>query len=158
MLKSIISILLVFTSACSSPLSKADRLSQEDDIREAIFRYQFNHNASGQQKNASFYCLSVGENHNDPTDELLKRFADHKPPVRKVSDCQVHPFTGVSDNRTGTRGLILRVSGITWISDKKVKAEGGYYEGSLSSSGNTYTVIKEHGKWTVSHDRMKWIS
>jgi hypothetical protein len=158
MLKSILPVLLVFTSACSSPLSKADRLSQEDDIREAIFRHQFTHNASGQQKHARFYCLSVGENDNDPTDELLKRFADHKPPVLKRSDCHVHPFTGVSNNRTGTRSLIFRVSGITWISDKKVKAEGGYYEDGLSSSGNIYTVTKQHRKWMVSDDQMKWIS
>jgi hypothetical protein len=39
-----------------------------------------------------------------------------------------------------------------------VKVEGGYYEGNLSSSGNTYTVKMENGKWAVTNDEMHWIS
>jgi hypothetical protein len=133
------------------------RLQVEDDIREAVFRYQFQHNASGQQKQAGVYCLSVGEK-TDPSDELIKRFAENKPPVHKISECTVGPFDGVVDQRTHTRGLVFRVGAITWISETEVEATGGYYEGGLSSSGNTYTVRKRLGKWTVTKDKMNWIS
>ena len=154
----ILPMLLAFTSGCASIASGAPRLSQEDNIREAVFRYQFNHNASGQQQRAAFYCLAVGEKRSDPSDEFMKRFADHKPPVRKVSECQIDPSKGVIDKRTGTSGLVFRVTGITWISDSEVEAAGGYYEAGLSSSGNTYTLTKQHGQWKVSKDKMNWIS
>ena len=62
------------------------RLTQENDIREAVFRYQFNHNSSIQGKSAAVYCLSVGEKNADPPDDLIRRFAAFKPPVRKASD------------------------------------------------------------------------
>src|ERR1700676_2637782 len=122
------------------------RLHEEDDIREAIFRYQFEHNASGQQKRAAVYCLSIGENA-DPSDEFIKRFANHNPPVRKISGCTVGPFDGVVDKLTHKLGLVFRVSSIKWISGTEVEATGGYYEAGLSASGNTFTVSKRLGKW-----------
>jgi hypothetical protein len=163
MMKTILPMLLIFTSGCVSFATDAARLSQEDNIREAVFRYQFDHNASGQQKRATVYCLSVGEKHvgekhTDPFDEFMKRFADHKPPVRKRSECDVDPLNGVIDKRTGKPGLVFRVTSITWISDTEVEVAGGYYEAGLSSSGNTYTVTRQHGKWKVSNDKMEWIS
>jgi len=133
------------------------RLHEEDDIREAIFRYQFEHNASGQQKRAAVYCLSIGENA-DPSDEFIKRFAEYKPTVRKISECNVGPFDGVIDKRTHKLGLVFRVGSIKWISGTEVEASGGYYEAGLSASGNTYSVRKRFVKWRVTEDKMNWIS
>ena len=49
------------------------RTAAEDDIAEAVFRYQFDHNASAIQKSAETYCLSLpGETM--PSAELLRRF------------------------------------------------------------------------------------
>jgi len=42
-------------------------------------------NASGQQKQAAAYFLSIGKPGSDPSDEFIKRFANHIPPVRKAS-------------------------------------------------------------------------
>jgi hypothetical protein len=134
------------------------RESQIDDIREAVFRWQFHHNASGQQKKAQVYFLQVGENGDDPTDEFIKRFADHKPPVRKRSASSEDHGRGVRDKQTGERGLIFRVSKIEWRTDAEVEVKGGYYEANLSASGNTYTVKKQDGKWKVTNDKMDWIS
>jgi hypothetical protein len=135
----------------------ATRLHEEDDVREAVFRYQFEHNSSGQQKRASVYCLSIGEN-TDPSDEFIKRFANHSPPVRKISGCNVGPYDGVVDKLTHKLGLVFRVSSINWISGTEVEATGGYYEAGLSASGDTYTVRKRLGKWRVAKDKMNWIS
>jgi hypothetical protein len=134
------------------------RESQTDDIREAVFRWQFDHNASGQQKKAQVYFLAIGEKGDDLTDEFMKRFADHKPPVRKVSACSSDAGKGVRDKKTGETGLIFRIRKIEWKSDTQVEVKGGYYEGGLSASGNTYTVKKENGKWKVTNDKMDWIS
>ncbi len=50
--------------------------ANEDDIREAVFRYQFAHNASAQQQGAKVYFLSLAED-KDPSDRFMLRFKDH---------------------------------------------------------------------------------
>jgi hypothetical protein len=146
-------------SPCFVLAAATDRLSQEDDIREAVFRYQFEHNASGQQKSARAYYLAilVGNKDSDPPEQFIKRFAHHKPPVRKASACHWDSIK-VVENRTGRPALIFGVSRITWISDTEVTVDGGYEEGNVSSSGNTYTVTMRNGKWEVTHDQMNSIS
>ena len=54
--------------------------------------------------------------------------------------------------------MLFRVDTITWVSETEVKVFGGYDEGYLSSSGNTYTVKKENGKWIVRTDQLEVIS
>ena len=134
------------------------RLPQENDIREAVFRYEFHHNSSIQGQRAAVYCLSVGEKNADPPDDFMKRFASVKPPVRKVSDCSTDTYTGVVEKRTGKRGLVFRVRSIKWVSAAEVEVVGGYFEDGLSASGDTYTVTKAQGKWIVSKARTNWIS
>ena len=149
-------LLFAFTSLGLAADKARD--SQMDDIREAVFRYQFDHNASGQQKTAKVYFIGVGEKATDPSDDLIKRFAEHKPPVRKASTSHYVQGKGILDKKTGEQGLAFSVRSIKWISDNEVEVYGGYYEAELSSSGNTYTVKKESGKWRVTKDKMDWIS
>jgi hypothetical protein len=156
-MKTITSFLLLLVFASVGLSADDARKNQEDDVREAVFRWQFEHNASGQQKKAKAYYLQIGEK-GDPSDALMKRFAEHKPPVRKVSACTADAGKGVLDKKTGERGLIFRVTSIEWKSDTEVDVKGGYYEGGLSASGNTYTVKKENGKWKMTNDKMHWIS
>jgi hypothetical protein len=156
-MKAIVFLFLFLILALPALAGEAERESQIDDIREAVFRWQFDHNASGQQKKARIYFLEVGEKPGDPTDQFMNRFADHKPPVRKVSACTLN--TGeVRNKKTREKGLIFRVTKIEWKSDIEVEVTGGYHEALLSSSGNTYTVKKENGKWKVTKDKMDWIS
>jgi hypothetical protein len=134
----------------------APHLRQEEDIRETVFRYQFDHNASALQKSATAYCLSFGVKDADPPDEFMKRFSGFKPAVVKASMCR--PVYGVVSKHILKSRVFFRVSSIKWISDAEVRVDGGYYEGSLSASGNTYTVKMENGKWEVTNDEMHWIS
>ena len=155
------SVLLLLLLMPVSPISAADvdRAAEENNIREAVFRHQFEHNGSGQQQKANAYCLSIllDQKKSDPSDEFIKRFAGHKPPVRRASECHWTKVK-VVENRTGRSALILFVSSITWVSDTEVTVGGGYEEANLSESGNTYTVKKQGGQWTVTEDRMNWIS
>ena len=129
--------------------------AEQDDIREAVFRYQFQHNASGQQQSANAYFLSFGKD-KEPDDVFIARFKDHKPPVKKRS--QSKGQFEVIDKDTGERGLIFNVVTIKVIDANKVEVDGGYYEAGLSSSGNVYTVERKEDKWVVTKDRMLWIS
>lgn len=157
-MKFIAHLFLFFAFASLGVAADKARQGQDDDIREAVFRYQFDHNASGQQQTAKVYFLRVGEKATDPSDELMKRFADHQPPVRKASAAHFVRDKGLFDKKTGEQGLAFRAAAIKWISDTEVEVSGGYYEAELSSSSNTYIVKKENGKWKVTQDKMKLIS
>jgi hypothetical protein len=157
-MKCIAHLFLLFAFTSLGVADEKARQGQDDDIREAVFRYQFDHNASGQQKTAKVYFLGVGEKATDPSDDFMKRFANHKPPVRKASASHFVRGKGLLDKKTGERGLAFRNTLIKWISDTEVEVSGGYYEAELSSSGNTYTVQKENGKWKVTKSKMNWIS
>ncbi len=162
-------VLAALLAACAGRVSSVPvvspttlpRSAQEDDIREAVFRYQFEHNASGTQQTAQFYCLSLGEYSKDidPDDGLMQRFQGHKPAVKKVSQCICSPEVGVKDKEIGqSGGLVFRVTSIRWISNTEVEVEGGYYEGGLSASGNVYQVVRKGNQWVVTDDKMRWIS
>ena len=157
-MKTIISLFSLFALA-SVVVAADDALqSREDDVREAVFRWQIAQHDSGQQTEPRIFFLQVGEKDGDPTDEFIKRFADIKPPVQKGSDCSVSVSTGALDKKTGKRGLIFRVRSIVWKSDTEAEVKGGYYEGGRSASGNTFTLKKEKDKWKVTNDKMDWIS
>lgn len=135
-------------------------LSVEDQVREAVFRHQFAHNSSGQKDRAPIYFLSLGETDKpqDPSPALMARFAQHQPRVEPVSRAHVSFDSSVRHRDTGERGLIFRVTSIERVSDDLAIVEGGYYEGNLSSSGNTYRVERKNGVWVVTDDKMQWIS
>lgn len=147
----------ILAQATSTPRSDgaALRLAQENDIREAVFRYQFRHNASILGQKAAVYCLSIGENGADPSDEFMRRFTGLKQRVRKVSECNIDSYSGVVEKRTGKRGLLLGARDIKWISGTEVQVAGGYFEDGLSATHNTYTLRKTQGKWRVTDD---WIT
>lgn len=154
-------LLVLILSHCEHSITDiTPKSTKEDDIRETVFRYQFEHNASGLQQNAKVYFLSLGSlgETKDPSDEFMKRFRGHKPAVKKVSQSTVSVFEGVKDEDTGEQGLIFRVTRIEWKNDVEVEVQGGYYESGLSASGNIYRVRREGGKWVVKEDRMLWIS
>ncbi|MFZ0952766.1 MAG: hypothetical protein WAN17_10905 [Candidatus Sulfotelmatobacter sp.] len=135
-----------------------DHPDQEDDVREAVFRYQFDHNASGLQKSAHAYCLALGDNDDDPSGDFMKHFAHNKPPVRKASACHIASSSALVDSRTGKSALLFRITKITRISDTEYRVNGGYYEGNVSSSGNNYTVRKDGEGWSVTEDGTMVIS
>jgi hypothetical protein len=152
-------VLILIWLLASMPNVAADtRTKQDDDIREAVFRYLLDRFSSVGQRSKGVFCLAVGEKGADPSGEFMTRFAKDKLAVKKRSECTADPYNGVADKNTGREGLIFHVAGMRWVSDAKVEVDGGYYEAGLSASGNTYTVVKRHGKWIVSKDTMHWIA
>jgi hypothetical protein len=132
-------------------------LSDEDQIREVVFRYQFEFNASGQGKGANAYYLGLGHA-DDPSAELLARFAGHTPPVRPLSASELEPGTAqVVDKETEQPGLAFLITDIRWLGDNRVEVDGGYEEASESAAGSTYHVAKENGNWRVVEAQMHWI-
>lgn len=157
-MRRIIFSLLLLTSASLFFAADKGRSREEDDVREAVFRYQFDHNASGLQRSAHAYCLALGDKGADPSEGFIKRFAHNKPPVRKASACHIASSSALVENHTGRPALLFRIANITRISDTEFRVNGGYYEGNVSSSGNGYTVRNEGGRWSVIEDKTMVIS
>ncbi|HEX9668250.1 MAG TPA: hypothetical protein VGC93_02090 [Thermoanaerobaculia bacterium] len=117
-----------------------------DDLLETLFRYQFEHNASALQQNAAAYCLSLGRGRPVP-ESLLRRFAKYRPPVHGEPDCP-----------SGEGVLTFQVKSVNWLSEDEVEALGGYHEGNLSSSTESFRVAREGGRWVVKTSRLLVIS
>jgi len=136
------------------------RRVQEENLWEAVFRYQFAHNGSGQQQAAHIYFIgiTIGTNRVEPSNEFMKRFANHMPPVKRLSACHFARGVGLIDNKTGEQGLSFFISDIRWISNTEVEVMGGYYEAELSASVNLYTLRMKGGRWTVVGDKLEGMS
>ncbi|HEX8139676.1 MAG TPA: hypothetical protein VF544_19100 [Pyrinomonadaceae bacterium] len=138
--------------------SASDLTAEEiDDIREAVFRYQFEHNASAQQRKAKVYFLSLGKG-KAPSDLFMLRFKDHKPPVKAAPLLASMKINGARGRGTVVNGLIFYVTEIEPVDEDEVEVTGGYYEADLSSSGNRYRVKRKGSRWVVIEDRLLYIS
>lgn len=128
----------------------------EADIYEAVFRHQFGCKASPTQHSAGSYFIQIQGA--DPTDTFIQRFSAQTSPVKRASEARHARNSGIYDRQTGKMSLIFELGAIRWIGKNSVEVEGGYYEGNLSSSGNTYRLIRQGNKWKVSKDTMNYIS
>lgn len=126
------------SSAASSPTRAAD----EQDIAEAVFRYQFDHNASGIQNKAARYCLSLPGDRS-PGEAFIQRFAGNQPPVAAADECE----------RVGGKNLYFRVQRYDWRKDNEVWVRGGYSEGRFSSSVEAFRVERRNSRWGVTGAR-----
>jgi len=146
----------LLTLSVSLIAAAADPVVIDPNIAEAVFRYQFAHNESGQQSSADVYCVGYGTNigsENDPPAEILMRLSGMTPSVEPASHCPCDK--GRADHRSW---ITFRIETVKCKSETSCEVEGGYYESPLSSSGNTYYLEKRDGKWVVTRDVMHWIS
>jgi hypothetical protein len=133
----------------------ASQSAFQDDIREAVFRYQFEH-AWSINPQVEFYFLSIEgrsrASDRDPDDACMSRFGGHQPTAVKVSQVADVVITGVTHSDTGGRGLIFRVTEIRWVAESEVVVEGSVYGSGTASEGHEYRVVLDKGIWTVIED------
>jgi hypothetical protein len=131
-------------------------------VQEAVFRYQFDRNASVQQKRADVYFLAFGDLYEeeaiDPPNEFISRFATLKPRVAKYSEAGRSDTHWVTDKKTERGGVVFFVHSVRIIDRDTAEAKGGYLEHSRSASGNTYQLKLGWRGWRVVHERLDRIS
>ncbi len=134
------------------------RAVKEDEIKTAVFLYQFEQNPSGLPQDIKVCFLSLGAPvlENEPTDYFLKRFQKQPFAVKKVSQCKVN--VGVEDKETGLKGKICQVRNIKWINEAEVEVNGGIYFGLLAAGGYIYHVVWENDQWVVKEAKPAWFS
>ncbi|MFO0726111.1 MAG: hypothetical protein U1E65_20175 [Myxococcota bacterium] len=150
----------VFALGCASAPTPAPPPVEEapgDDVREAVFRYLFAHNASEMGDKAEVYCLEI-EDKKDPSAGFLTRFSQNTPPAVMSSDCDRDPAHGVHSRSLGKKGLVFNIEAIRKQGPDSAEVDAGYYEAGLSASGETLTLERQNGVWVVTADRRRWIS
>ena len=134
----------------------------EAAVTEAVFRHLLR-----PRRDELVYFLSVGgpEDH-DPDDTFMQRFAGHRPPAKPVSEATLaapaHRWQSmpgrVIDRRTGQPGLILRVSGLTWLSESEARVEASTFAHGLAARGSLYRVVREGDRWVIGEVVLDWIA
>jgi hypothetical protein len=131
--------LAALVSGCTPNLSKAD---EELQIQQAVLRYQFEHNASANR--SAIFCIAIsgGNTDVDAPAKLLEGLNDATHKAVRSSDCNGNEGNGVIERSSGKPALMLNVGQVKWLAPDDVEVDGGYYEASLSASGNTYRLKK----------------
>jgi hypothetical protein len=142
-------------SGCTPNINKA---GEELKIRQAVLRYQFEHNASASHPAIFCIAISEGKTEVDAPANLIRGLNDATHKVVKSSDCDGNEGNGVIERSSGKLALMLNIGPVKWLTPDEVVVDGGYYEASLSASGNTYRLKKVSGVWRVIKDEMNWIS
>jgi hypothetical protein len=133
------------------------RTGQQENIREAAFRYLFHHNASGLQQTARAFCLSIQER--DPTPAFLERFHDERISVLPLSACSQEGWRGVHVRKSGDEAIWFDLAAQPyWSTNFEVFIDGSYYEAPLSSAGYTWRLVRHNISWGIASGRMLWIS
>jgi hypothetical protein len=153
--------ILLLAGGCLGAATAQSRSAQEEEIREVVFRYLMSPTHFGSHNTHKVFFLSLKED-KDPSKALMKRFAGHKPPVKKVSQSHWNPkpiqgmdasmaaaLYGTRDKATGQPGKIYYINEIKWLGNSKVEVSGGYYSGMRSGASATYTVILRAKRWVV---------
>lgn len=125
-------------------------LTDEDLIREIIFREILETPCSNSDKSSKVYYLSIAGG-KDPSEGLLKKLADCKIILKKMSESIIsaddsRAFSEILPNR---EDILFSVSKLDWQNKNEVKATATRGTDNLGSNGYTYILKKEKGKWKI---------
>jgi hypothetical protein len=129
------------------PAAMTRKSHGSDDIREAVFRYQFSDNCKGADPGCDIFFLMV-ENERDPTDDFMARFRDATVRVKKASQAFWACDPEVVDKVSHEPGVLLRIDGLSWLGDH-ASVSGGSRAGLDSGSNDDYSLRRDAGKWVV---------
>lgn len=143
----LISVLMaVFVAAPTFQKSEPSRADQEDNVREAVFRYQF----KSFDLLVAYHFISV--NGKNPPAAMLQRFHGDQPQVLPVSESEKikKPMKLIQNRSDYKQGALFNQGQIKWISDVKVDVDGGFECGDICDEATgVYHVSRQENKWVV---------
>jgi hypothetical protein len=141
-----------FFSCAQAPF--AEESKAKTDLREAMFRYMFEHYNYG--PDVKVFCIQAER----PLPEsFLLRFSQNRPRVVWDSDCELTgAMNSVKQEKTGARGLRMTVMSIKWISGQEAEARVSTYSDGIAANWNILRVVSMEGHWVVKTDRPDGVS
>jgi hypothetical protein len=126
--------------------ASSGRAAQEDDIREALFRYQF----ASVQLAFEYHFIAIDDK--SPSKAFLDRFEGDTPLVRPISEIErvKKPLRMIENKRDQKPGIIFYQGPVKWISDTKVDIDGRFECGdSCDEKSGTFHLSKQGDRWVV---------
>lgn len=138
-------------------------VAKHDDILEAVFRHiaqpapVVDEDSHGVNLAHKVFFLAV-EDSRDPSPELLQRLKDFSVSVKPMS-ASVRKDFYIYDRVTGERGAAFYIHSIQPVSWNKADVQADTNPGgALRGSGFIYRVVYRDGKWSVTSQKLKWVS
>lgn len=160
------SLLLTLTIHTAVAQNKT-RAQQEDDIREVVLRYlapDSKVSSSGAyafkprrypKLKAYYFQVEKKGGWTDPSSQLLERFAQHNPPVKRGSEAYRNSNArdiskiSIQDKKTRAPGVLFTLWNIEWLSQNEVNVVGSYFAGGKNFDQRRFWLRSEHGRWTI---------
>jgi hypothetical protein len=135
--------------AFPAPSPFAGEPPTKTDLREAIFRYMFQHYDKG--PNVKFFCTQP---ETPQPEQFLRRFSKNEPRVVWNSDCETAPKTmnGLREKKTGQRAVRMAVSSLESINAHEAEAHLAAFSDGIAANWNILEMARENGRWIVKRD------
>jgi hypothetical protein len=150
MMKAILISVLMAAFVAAPTLQKnageSSRVDQEDNLREAVFHYQF----KSFELVVAYHFISV--NGKNPSAAMLQRFHGEQPPVLPVSEAEKlkKPMKLIQNRNDFKQGVLFNQGQIKWISDTKADVDGSFECGDIcDEASGVYHVSRQDNKWVV---------
>jgi hypothetical protein len=132
----------------------AEESPTKTDLREAIFRYMFQHYDYG--PNVKFFCIQP---ETPQPEQFLRRFSKNEPRVVWNSDCEIPDLmNGVREKKNGQRAVRMTVSSLELINACEAEAHVVAFSDGLAANWNILQMAREDGRWIVKRDIPKGVS
>jgi hypothetical protein len=123
------------------------------EIEVKTFKALFRENASATKNKATYYFIRLKDSLNSTLPLVIDKLRKVKPEVKDLK----YFDSLTKDQQAKIDYLSFSISKVI-LNNKRASVYCGYYEGSLSSSGNVIELKKRFGKWRVISNEVMWIS
>lgn len=123
------------------------RKSEEENIREIVFRYVIGHHNPSHLK-----VIFLSVQGKDPSSALLARFASIAPPIKPFSRAALKNLIYV-ERGTTDQGTLYSIGSINWKSNILTTVESSWMNGRKGGVLYRYTVKQKNGKWQVTSEK-----
>jgi hypothetical protein len=149
------------------------RVDEEDHIQMVVYEELMRQNGSYlQEETAAYFLVAASNPEKEPRPFVQACFAKCTPsvyPGSRAATAKDVNYVKPPDRRrrryevfhreTGKPALILYITEIEWLSPDRVRVQGGYYEGRLSSTGERFWLVRrKDGNWLLYKRQLIWIS
>ncbi len=150
----ILLLYLSFAPSLSSQSPFADESPVKVNLREAVFRYMFQHYNYGSY--VKVFCIQPER---PQPERFLLRFANVKPHVVWASDCELAgPMNGVKYKKTGESGMRMTLVTVQWISGGEAEARVEAFSDGIAANWNILRIVFKDGRWIVKSDKLDGVS
>jgi hypothetical protein len=149
-----IAILLSFAPYAQSQASFAEEGPATLDLREAIFRYMFEHHDYGNQ--TKVFCIDAER---PLPDNFILRFPQVKAHVVWASECDDSgPMMSIRNKKTGEPGMRMTIQSIRWINVREAEAYVEALSDGVAANSNILRILLHQGRWKVIKDKLIGVS